>query len=73
MARLPVVSGRAIIAALKRDGWVKDRQSGSHVVLVKEGREEIVSVPLHDPVKKGTLLGILHDAKLTRDEFARLL
>jgi predicted RNA binding protein YcfA (HicA-like mRNA interferase family) len=39
MARLPVISGAKAIKAFHRDGLRVVRQSGSHVILVKEGRD----------------------------------
>jgi predicted RNA binding protein YcfA (HicA-like mRNA interferase family) len=33
LSRLPRVSGREVVAALRRIGYVEDRQHGSHIVL----------------------------------------
>jgi len=71
--RQPVVSGKALIRALKRDGWRVVGQRGSHVRLKKEGRQYALVVPLHKEVKKGTLAGILRDAGLTSDRLRDLL
>ena len=51
-----------------------DRIEGSHHILVKEGAEEILSVPVHGtkPIKVGLLKGLIKDAGLTNDEFLRL-
>jgi predicted RNA binding protein YcfA (HicA-like mRNA interferase family) len=35
MPKLPVISGRQARRAFEKDGWVFDRQRGSHMVLVK--------------------------------------
>ncbi|MGZ5341431.1 MAG: type II toxin-antitoxin system HicA family toxin [Solirubrobacterales bacterium] len=35
--RQPVVSGKALVRALERDGWSVVRQRGSHVRLKKAG------------------------------------
>jgi predicted RNA binding protein YcfA (HicA-like mRNA interferase family) len=32
MVRLPVVSGRDVVRALEKSGYVKDRQRGSHTL-----------------------------------------
>ncbi len=37
-----------------------------------DGRRR-VTVPRHDPVKKGTLLAIIMQAGLTKEEFLKLL
>jgi predicted RNA binding protein YcfA (HicA-like mRNA interferase family) len=69
--KLPVVSGTAVVRALERAGWVKHSQIGSHVKMTRGGAH--VSVPLHDPVKRGTLAGILRTVEMTADELRRLL
>ena len=58
--RLPRgVSGDRVIRALERLGYVI-RQKGSHVRLRHAGPPvHAVTVPLHDPLKIGTLHGIL--------------
>ncbi len=73
MSRLPQVSGREIVAALKRTGWQVSRQRGSHVAMTKSGSIVSLSVPQHDPVRRGTLHDILSKAELTADEFIELL
>jgi predicted RNA binding protein YcfA (HicA-like mRNA interferase family) len=45
MAALPVVSGEQAVRAFQRAGWRKDRQRGSHVVLIKQGQSASLSVP----------------------------
>jgi len=71
--RLPVVSGRQLIAALDKLGWVEVRQRGSHVRLKHPDRTLALVVPLHAELKRGTLAGILRDADVDRDELRRLL
>jgi predicted RNA binding protein YcfA (HicA-like mRNA interferase family) len=46
-------------------------QKGSHIFLT-DGKHKL-TVPRHDPVKKGTLLAIIQQAGLTREEFLELL
>lgn len=53
MPRLPSTSGKKIIKALARLGFVVVRQRGSHVFLQRG--EVSTTVPLHNPVKKSTL------------------
>jgi predicted RNA binding protein YcfA (HicA-like mRNA interferase family) len=73
--KLPVVSGEKAIKAFLNAGFVKVRQRGSHVRLEKiEGNDIIkLTVPLHNPMKKGTLSRLIKDAGLTIDEFVKLL
>jgi len=67
MGKLPQVSGRDVVAALGRLGFEKVRQKGSHVMMRKGSHGTVV--PLHDPLKAGTLAGILRQADVSRDEF----
>jgi predicted RNA binding protein YcfA (HicA-like mRNA interferase family) len=70
--KLPVLSGREIIKALAKVGFVPVRQRGSHVFLRHaDGRRTVV--PLHEEVNKSTLMDIIEQAKLTKEEFLKLL
>jgi predicted RNA binding protein YcfA (HicA-like mRNA interferase family) len=75
-AGLPVVSGRQVIQALSRAGFVIDRIVGSHHVLVhpRDARRTVI-VPVHGgrDLKRGTLRSIIRQAGLTVDEFSDLL
>ena len=71
MARLPVVSGREVVAVLRRAGFQVVRQKGSHVSLRKGPYRTVV--PLHDELAKGTLLAILRQCGLSREDFTDLL
>jgi len=74
MPKLPRLSGHELVKILYKLGFIKKRQKGSHVVLIKETAEGKVGcvVPLHDELEKGTLLGILRQAKIDREEFLEL-
>jgi predicted RNA binding protein YcfA (HicA-like mRNA interferase family) len=73
MPNLPHLSGREIIRALERLGFVQARQRGSHVVMKKLMTEGSVGcvVPLHGEVVTGTLHSILKQAKVSPDEFVK--
>jgi len=77
--RLPRdVSGEALVAALSGFGYVLTRQKGSHVRLSTDAHgQHHITIPLHDPLRVGTLNAILKDvaehAGLTRDEVAETL
>jgi len=54
------VSGTRLLAALRRLGYGKVRQRGSHVrVTTTTGGEHHEVIPLHDPIRTKTLSGIL--------------
>jgi len=72
--KLPVVSGLEVIKILGKLGFRQLDQHGSHVILIKEtagGRLKPV-VPLHKELATGTLLSIIKQAGLTREDFIKL-
>jgi predicted RNA binding protein YcfA (HicA-like mRNA interferase family) len=75
MPKLPVISGKELVAALKRAGFVEVRQKGSHVSLQKVASDTTYKtvVPLHRELAKGTLIDILHQTGLSRDDLLKLL
>lgn len=77
MSNIPQVSGQELIKALNKIGFAKVRQKGSHIRLVRvtqSGIKQLVTVPDHKIIRKGTLLnGILKPINLSLDEFKKLL
>ncbi len=75
MSKLPHLSGKEVIKALSKVGFQSARQKGSHVILVKqtENGKIGVPVPLHKEIDIGTLLDIIRQAGLKREEFLKLL
>lgn len=66
---LPVLSGRDVVRIFESLGWQIARQSGSHIVMVKEGQMATLSIPDHREIAKGTLRSIIRTAGLTMNEF----
>lgn len=64
-----------MLRALCRDGWVVERQSGSHAQLRHSTKPGLVTVPRHAGVilSPKTLASILEQAGLTADELRDLL
>ncbi len=72
--KLPRVSGGEVIKILATVGFIPARQRGSHVILKKEteaGTKTTV-VPLHREIDRGTLLEIIRQAGMTKEEFIEL-
>ena len=72
------LSGVALAKALSKFGYAVTRQTGSHIRLTTQSpMQHHVTIPAHDPLKVGTLSGILGDVaghlKITRDELLRRL
>jgi predicted RNA binding protein YcfA (HicA-like mRNA interferase family) len=73
MAALPAVSGAEAIQAFLRAGWIKDRQRGSHVILIKPGNPASLSVPQHRELAPGTLRALIRASGITVAQFVSLL
>ncbi len=73
MAQLPNLSGKEVVKAFENLGWEFSRQSGSHIVLTKDGEMAWLSVPNHKEVAKGTLRSLIRAANLTIDEFVKAI
>jgi len=74
-SKLPVINSKQLLRALKRGGFIIDRQEGSHISLYHPDRPELtLTVPYHNrDLKKGTLHRILNQAGLTVEQFRKLL
>ncbi len=73
MPKLPVISGAQAARAFERAGWHRDRQRGSHLIMLKPGHIASLSIPRHDELSPGTLRSLIRAAGLTVEEFSRLL
>ena len=66
---LPVMSGREVMRVFETLGWEVVRQTGSHIIMVKDEEPVTLSVPDHREVAKGTLRSLIRTAGLTVDQF----
>lgn len=75
MQKLPRLSGHETIKALSKLGFVTKRQKGSHMIMIKETKEGKIGcvIPLHNELEIGTLRGILKQAKVSKEEFLKIL
>jgi len=77
VSRLPIVSSRQVIRALRVAGFedAPKRGKGSHFALVKResGKVRLVIVPDSKALPRGTLHAILDQAGLDRVQFMDLL
>lgn len=72
--KLPVITPKELIRALERDGFIQERQVGSHVTLFHPTRKVVAVVPFHNrDMKKGLLKNILNGAELEVEDLIRLL
>lgn len=74
MTRLPRITGREVIAALRKVGFQVARVKGSHHFLRHpDGRATVVPVHAGEIIGPGLLSAILRDCEIARNEFAALL
>ena len=73
MPPLPVVSGRDARRAFEKEGWLFDRQRGSHMILTKPNVQVNLSIPDHRELDRGLLRGLIRDAGITVECFLELL
>jgi len=72
--KLPIISGKEVVKALNKIGYEIDHQTGSHIILRNmQSPHRRMTVPNHREIAKGTLLAIIKQAGLTREEFLELL
>jgi len=75
MSPLPAVTARQVLSALQRAGFVVRRSKGSHHFLQHRHdstRRTVIALHSGD-IKLGTLRDILKQARISHDEFLRLL
>jgi predicted RNA binding protein YcfA (HicA-like mRNA interferase family) len=73
LTKLPRVSGRECVDALRRVGFSERRRHGSHIVLRRDEPFSQLVVPAHAELDRGTLRAILRQASLTIEQFVELL
>lgn len=66
-------SGREVVKALRRIGFVVDHQRGSHIFMHNLRKNVSVVVPFHRELKKGTLHSILKKAGLSVKDLQKLV
>jgi len=72
--KLPVLSGKDVIKILAELGYVLDHQTGSHMILRhKDPPHRRLTVPNHKEISRKTLMSIIEQSGLTREEFMNLL
>lgn len=74
MTDFPSLTGRRLVAALKKAGFAVIRIKGSHHYLQhSDGRTTIVPVHAGETIGPGLLAKVLRDCDLNRDQLRNLL
>ena len=71
----PVISGKEMVKILSKFGFKVLDQKGSHVIMYgeRDGVKRKPVVPQHPEIAKGTLLSILKQAGLRREDLEKAL
>ena len=74
MARMPQITAGELVRFLKTQGFLEDRQAGSHLTLWHPARKVSVTIPVHSgcDVGRGLAARILKDAGFSAEEYLRL-
>lgn len=75
MLKLPQISGKEMGRVLARLGFVFRSQKGSHMKFIRlhDGTKEIIVVPNHKVLRKGTLGGILKQLNIGLEKLRELI
>ena len=70
MPKLPSFKPREVVKKLKKLGFIEHHQIGSHLTLKHPDTKLRAVVPMHlKDIKKGTLLSLLREAGIEKEEF----
>ena len=72
-SKYPVLPPNKIIKTIKKLGFEKCSQKGSHVKFINYQRRKIFIIPMHDEIAKGTLKSILEQGDVDLEEFLKNL
>ena len=75
MSKIPVLTSKRVARALKKAGFIEDRQKGSHLIMINSKIGARTVIPMHSRriIKKSLLHGIISDARLTMEGFLKLI
>ena len=72
MPKLPAIKSKELIKRLKKLGFLKDHQTGSHFIMWQPKTKRRAIIPIHlKDIPKGTLNSLLKEAGITREEISR--
>jgi len=73
MTQYPSLTGKQLIALLKKKGFLSIRQKGSHVFMQHpDGRATVVPMHSGETIGPGLLSKILKDVEMTKDELIKI-
>jgi len=71
MPKLRVLSGSEVCKILTKHGFVRVRQSGSHIIMRRQLTDRSITVPVpnHSELARGTLKSIIDQSEIPKSEF----
>jgi predicted RNA binding protein YcfA (HicA-like mRNA interferase family) len=74
MSRMPQITARELVRFLKSQGFVEERQTGSHLTMTHPESGVSVTIPMHTgcDVGRGLAVHTLKDAGFSVDDYLRL-
>lgn len=74
MSKVPALTAKKVLLALRKGGFQVVRSKGSHRFLMHpDGRRTVVPVHPGESIGRGLLAQILRDCELSREQFLDLL
>ncbi len=72
MPKLSSITSKSLIKILKRVGFQLDHSTGSHLIFYNPETQKRAVIPFHKKdLPKGTLLSILKEAGISKEEIKR--
>ena len=72
-SKYPVLPPEKIIKTMKKFGFYKISQRGSHAKYINDGTKKVFIIPMHNEIAKGTLKSILEQADIELEQFLKNL
>ncbi len=74
MPKLPRIKAKDLVKFLSKEGYILDHVQGSHHIMRNEsGRKTSVAIHGNKEIPKGTLLAIIKDLEISKDDFVKAL
>ena len=69
----PLISGRDLVRAFTKLGYIKVSQKGSHIKMRNDAKGSVAIIPDHKELDRWTLKSILRDAEITEETLKQYL
>lgn len=72
MPKLPILKPQQLVKKLQKLDFIKDHQTGSHLIMYHSDSDRRAVVPIHlKDIPKGTLAAILRESQIDFKEFLK--